>query len=69
MTTCSVEVVSEAHKLEMTWAAKRPTNEPLTGLFTGPLTTGSVFVYFWAANEPLTLFENPLSVINVIKSS
>ena len=24
--------------LEMAWAAKKPANEPLTGLFTGPLT-------------------------------
>ena len=26
------------YALEMAWAAKRPSNEPLTGLFTGPLT-------------------------------
>ena len=25
-------------ELEMAWAAKRPANEPLTGLFAGPLT-------------------------------
>ena len=25
-------------QLVMAWAAKRPANEPLTGLFTGPLT-------------------------------
>ena len=25
-------------RLEMAWAAKRPANEPLTGIFTGPLT-------------------------------
>ena len=54
----------------MAWAAKRPANEPLTGLFAGPLTARFyLFVSYWAAYEPLTLFEIRLSLINVIKGS
>ena len=53
----------------MAWADKRPANEPLTGIFTGPLTAGSIVVYHWAANEPPTLFEISSSLIKVIKGS
>ena len=58
-------------RVEMARAAKRPANEPLTGLFTGPLTARFYLCLlgYWAANEPLTLLEIPLSLINVMKDS
>ena len=31
--------------VEMAWAAKRPTNEPLTGLFSGPPTAQFYFLF------------------------
>ena len=56
--------------LEMAWATMRPANEPLTGLFTGPLTAQFYLLFlYWAAYEPLTIFEIPLSLLGVIKGS
>ena len=37
--------------VEMAWAAKRPAHEPLTGLFSGPLTA---LFYLLFLIEPLT---------------
>ena len=53
----------------MAWAAMRPANEPLTGIFAGPLTARFYLCLSRAVNEPLTLFEISLSLINVIKGS
>ena len=53
----------------MTWAAKRPANEPLTIFYC--YANGQVLSadFYWAVNEPLTVFEIPISSINVIKGS
>ena len=53
--------------VEMAWAAERPANKPLTGLFTGPLTAR--FYLNLLITRPSTLFEIPLSLINLIKGS
>ena len=36
-------------RVEMAWAVKRPANEPLTGLFSGPLTAQFYFLFLMAA--------------------
>ena len=56
--------------LEMAWVGKRSTYKPLT-IFFYCSANGQVLsaVSYWAANEPLTIFEIPLSLIDVIKSS
>ena len=47
---CSLHLALVGSLLEMAWAAKRPANEPLTGLFIGPLTArfnDSLFEVTW----------------------
>ena len=51
---CSLDL-----SVEMAWAAKRPANKPLTGLFSGPLT---------AQFYPLFLIEPPTSRYQFLKS-
>ena len=41
------------------WAAKRPANEPLTGLFSGPLTAQFYLLFLIG---PLTIFEIPFNI-------
>ena len=44
--------------VEITWAAKRPANEPLIGLFGGPLTAQFYLLFLI---EPLSIFEIPFN--------